>query len=86
MCVNTAGFIQLEDCLQKHYWLIMTIGGIIRSAPKAIRQDDRGFYGAGFPHLGVETMVEQLNKLLMYYGCSIGEGLRMQLSLELFTL
>ena len=86
LCGNTAGFLQLEDCLQKQYWQIMPIGGIIRSAPRAIRQVDRGFYGVGFPHLGVESLVEQLNKLLMHYGCRTSVGLKMQLSLELLTL
>ena len=33
---NTASFAQLEDCLQKKYWQIMLLGGIIRFAPKAI--------------------------------------------------
>ena len=36
LCRNTASFVQLEDCLQKQYCQIMPIGGIIRSAPKAI--------------------------------------------------
>ena len=40
----------------------MPLGGIIRLAPKAIKQVDKGFYGAGVPHLGVESLVEQLNK------------------------
>ena len=64
----------------------MPLGGIIRSAPKAIRQADKGFYGAGCPHLGVESLVEQLNKLLIHYGCRTRVGLKMQLSLELPTL
>ena len=64
----------------------MPIGGIIYSAPKSIIQIDKGFYGVGCPHLGVKNMVEQLNKLLMHYGCSTGLGLNMQLSLEILTL
>ena len=64
----------------------MPLGGIIRSAPKAIIQIDKGFYGAGCQHLGVESLVEQLKKLLMYYGCKTSVGLKMQLSLELLTL
>ena len=47
LCSNTTSFAQLEDCLQKQYWHIMPLGGIIRSAPKEIRQVDKGFYGAG---------------------------------------
>ena len=86
LCGKTSGFIQLEDYIQKQYWQIMTIAGVIRLEPEAIKQVDRGFYGAGCPYLGVKNMVEQLKKLLMYYGCSTGVGLNMQLSLELITL
>ena len=64
----------------------MPLGGIIRSTPKAIRQVDKGFYGAGCPYLKVESLVEQLKKLLMHYGCKTSVGLKMQLSLELLTL
>ena len=70
LCGKTSGFIQLEDYIQKQYWQIMTIAGVIRLEPEAIKQVDRGFYGDGCPHLGFKTMVEQLNKLLMHYGCS----------------
>ena len=69
LCGNTESFIYLEHCLQKQYWQIMTIVGIICLAPKAIRQVDRGFQCAGCSNLGVKNMVEQLNKLLMHYGC-----------------
>ena len=86
LCSNTASFSQLEDCLQRQYWQIMTLGGIIRSAPKSIIQVYKGFYGAGCPHLGVESLVEQLNKFLMHYGCKTSVGLKMQLYLELLTL
>ena len=64
----------------------MPLEGVIRSAPKEIRQVDKGFYGAGCPHLGVEILVEQLSKLLIHYGCITSLGLKMQLSLELLTL
>ena len=86
LCGNTASFAQLEDCPQRQYWQIMPLGGIIRSEPKAIRQVDKGLYGAGCPHLGFERLVEQLNKLLINYGCKTSVGLKMQLSLELLTL
>ena len=52
LCSNTASFAQLEDCLQRQYWQIMPLGGIIRSAPKEIRPVDKVFYGAGCPYLG----------------------------------
>ena len=64
----------------------MPLVGIIRLAPKAIRQVDKGFYGAGCPHLGVGSLVDQLNKLLMHYGCRTSVGLKMKLFLELLTL
>ena len=55
-------------------------------APEAVRQADRGFYGDGCQHLGVGTMLEPLNELLMHYGCITGVGLKMQMLLEFFTL
>ena len=36
LCDNTASFAQLYDCLQKQYWQIIPLGGIIGSAPKEI--------------------------------------------------
>ena len=29
LCGNTASFVQLEECLQKQYWQIIPLGGII---------------------------------------------------------
>ena len=55
-----ARLVQLEYCLQKHYWQIMPLGGIICLTPKVIRKFDKGLYSAGCPHLGVEILVEQL--------------------------
>ena len=64
----------------------MPLGGIIRSAPKEIRQVDKGLYGDGCPHLGVESLAKQLEKLLIHYGCKTSVGLKMQFSLEILTL
>ena len=47
LCGNTSSFAQLEDYLQRQYWQIMPLGGIISLAPKAIRQVDKGLYCAG---------------------------------------
>jgi hypothetical protein len=44
---------------------------------------DRGFYGAKFPHPGVECFVVQMIKLLTHYGSNTGLGIHMQLSMEL---
>ena len=67
LCSNTASFADLTLCLKKQWWQLIPLGGIIRTAPKAIRQTSLGFYGADCPHLGVETGVAQLNKLLMLW-------------------
>ena len=55
-------------------------------APKGIRQLDQGFYGAGLPHPGVEAIVEQLNKLLMHYGCRTALGTELQTSIGLLIV
>jgi hypothetical protein len=46
---------------------------------------DRGFYGIGFPHPGVECLAAQINKLLTYYGSSLGFGIHMQALMELLV-
>ncbi len=47
---------------------------------------DRGFYGIGLPHPGVECFVAQINKLLMHYGCSSGLRFHMQASMEIMSV
>ncbi len=37
-----------------------------------------GFFGVGFPHLGVEALIAMSNKLLMHYGCQTVTGRFMQ--------
>jgi hypothetical protein len=56
------------------------------SVRKELRQLDRGFYGIGLPHPGVECFVAQINKLLMHYGCSSGLGIHMQVSMEMMII
>jgi hypothetical protein len=53
----TAPFDVLEECLMRKYFKLLPICGIRRSVSRDIRQMDRGFYGIGFPHPGVEFMV-----------------------------
>jgi hypothetical protein len=60
--------------------------GIVWTASKGIRQLDRGFYGAGIPHPGVEAIVEQLNKLRMHYNCCTALGTALQTSLGLLLV
>ena len=47
---------------------------------------NRGFYGVGCPHVGMECFVEQINKVLIHYGCLSKLGLKMKISLEYMIL
>ena len=66
---NMATHQELEDCLSKQYYEVMSRGGVIRTAPKVVRQLSKGFFGMGCPHPGVECFVAQVAKLLMHFGC-----------------
>ncbi len=61
----------------------MPQGGVQGSAAVPLQQLDRGFYGIGCPHPGVEYFLAQINKLLVHYGCISGLGIQMQVSMEL---
>ena len=47
---------------------------------------DRQFYGASFPHPGVEATVKQCNKLLMQCVCQTALGNELQTLLELLRI
>ena len=47
---------------------------------------DRGFYGVGLLHPGVECFVAQLNNLLTHYGSSSSLGIQMQVSMEMLVI
>ncbi len=81
-----APFNALADCLMKTYYDMLPLCGIRRSVKKELRQLERGFYGAGLPHPGVECLVGQLDKLLTHYGSGTGLGVHMQASMELFVV
>jgi hypothetical protein len=76
---------ELETILLPFYGKMLPLGGIVCKANRGIRQLDRGFYGAGFLHPGIEATVEQSNKLLMHYGCHTAPGSKLQTSLELLV-
>jgi hypothetical protein len=76
---------ELETVLLPFYRKMLPLGGVVCKANRGIRQLDQGFYGAGFPHLGVEATVEQSNKLLMHYGCHTALGTKLQTLLELLV-
>jgi len=65
---------------------MLPLGGIVSMANRGIRQLDRGFYGVGFPHPGVEATLEQANKLLMHYGCLTALRMELQTLLELLVV
>ena len=82
----TSGFQELDECMMRQYYDLLPISGIRRSVRKELRQLDRGFYGCGFPHPGVECMVGQISKLLTNYGCPSGLGQHLQTSMELLVI
>ena len=72
--------------MKRQYWELIPLSGVIRSAPKELRQLSKGFYGIGCPNVGVECCVVQVNKLLMHYGCPSSLGRLMQISLNFMIL
>ena len=86
ICNNTAPWDELDNCLNVLYGKIGRKGGIRGSAPKILRTLDRGFFGVGFPHPGLECFVAQVTKLLVHYGCRSSLGLQMLVSLELMIV
>jgi hypothetical protein len=86
LCCSMATLSELELVLLPFYGAMLPLGRIVRTAPKGIQQLNRGFYGASFPHPGVEAIVEQSNKLLMHYGCCTALGTELQTSIGLLLV
>jgi hypothetical protein len=86
LCCSMATLPELDTALLPFYNKMLPLGGVVRKANRGIRQLDRGFFGAGFPHPGVEATVEQANKLLMHYGCHTALGDELQTLLELLVV
>ena len=86
ICNNSASWEELNNCLNVLYGKIGRKGGIRGSAPKILRTLDRGFFGVGCPHPGLECFVAQVTKLLVHYGCRSSLGLKMLVSLELMVV
>ena len=78
-----APFKVLDECLMKTYFSMLSLSRVWKSVSRELRQMDCGFYGAKFPHPGVECFVVQMIKLLTHYGSNTGLGIHMQLSMEL---
>ena len=56
---NLASWKQLSDCLDRQWWQILPLGGVVCTAPATVRQLDLGFYGVGCPHPGIECLEAQ---------------------------
>ena len=57
---------QLSDCLDRLWWQVLPLGGVVCSGPAAVRQLGLGLYGMGCPHLGIECLEAQLGKLMTH--------------------
>ena len=82
LCSVTAPWKELDDVLRIKWWQLVPMGGLRRTALFQIRDTNIGFYGAGCPHVGIECLIAQMNKLLMHYGCKSNDGLKFKISLE----
>ena len=58
------------------------MGGLIQTAPREVQDMDIGFYGVGFPHVGVKFLIAQVNKPLMHYRSQSNDGLKLKISPE----
>ena len=81
---TSASWEELGQCLRRVYWQLVPRGGVRGTAAAPLCQLDRGFYGIGCPHPGVEYLIAQISKLLVHYGCQSGLGIQMQVTMELF--
>ena len=86
LCANTASFDELVGAMHKPYHLMCSVGGVVQSAKREIRYLDDGFYGVGFPHWGIEAIVESVNKLMTHVGTKTMVGSQYQMSFELFII
>ena len=86
LCASTATFDELEASLQRQYFQILPLGGVVRTAPMDCRMVDAGFYCPGLPHPGVEALIAMSNKLLMHYGCRTALGTLLKTSYSMLLL
>ncbi len=67
LCNSMVTYEELENALQKQYYQILPLRGVIRMALLDSRMGDAGFYCPGLPHPGVEALIAMPNKLLMHF-------------------
>jgi hypothetical protein len=82
----TATFAGLKQCMMRTYYDMVLIGGIRWLVNRELRQMDKGFYGYGLPHPGVECFIAQLSKLLTNYGCNLGLGTYLENLIDLLIV
>ena len=82
LCSTGALWKLFKSALGNVWHKILPKGGVIRSAPRDLRQLSGGFFGVGYPHLGVECLVQQVAKLHPHYGCRSDMGLKLKVLLE----
>jgi hypothetical protein len=86
LCCSMATLPELNTALLPFYNKMLQLSEVVRKANRGIRQLDCGFFGAGFPYPGVEATVEQVNKLLMHFGCHTALGDELQTLLQLLVV
>ncbi len=82
----SAPFKDLDKCLIRTYYNLLPRSGVRKLIRRELRQMDRGFYGVGFPHPGIECLAGQVTKLLSHYGSTSGLGEHMQMSMEFLVI
>ncbi len=86
LCNSMASYKELENALQRQYYLILPLGGVIRTAPLNCRMVDAIFYCPGLPHPGVKALIVMTNKLLMHFRCRMGLGTYLRMSYSFLLL
>lgn len=86
LCANEATFDEMVKAMHKPYYLLCPLGGVICSAKRELQYLDTGFYGVGFPHWGIESTVELINRMMVHYGTRSIVGVQYQMSLKLLTI
>jgi hypothetical protein len=67
-------------------WKLIPLGGLRSLIAQEICQLGIGFYQGGCPDPSIERAVEQIDKLLMHYGCKTIVGVLLQASSEFLIL
>eukprot|EP00956_Cyclotella_meneghiniana_P000972 scaffold1144_cov22-Cyclotella_meneghiniana.AAC.6 len=86
LCAITAPYDKLVEAMHKPYHLMCSVGGVAQSAKRELRYLDTGFYGVGFPHWGIESLIESINKIMTHVGGKSLVATQYQMSLELLML